>query len=276
MDNEINKRYTDIPGENSEGSAGRMERVLSREAMMEERYGPIEKLRIGIVGISANAGASFLAGCMARYLANTGKHSPAVVELGSGSFYDAYGMDKRFAGRAFFHFYKALEENKSIRGVRNMDEGINWIVRSPGEWSIRLSFEQKLRLVNHAKGDVIFCDLSGEGDLSSELLLSMDQIVAVVDPLPSGMLEGYGRLCSLKALETGGREIVYVINKFNRGVNKRQMLDFLNVKKPVMIPLINPESIYTAEYNCKIPYALSEAREILRKPLSEIVCQLNF
>lgn len=252
----------------------KMDRILSREAFQQEQYEKMDRLKIGLIGISAGAGASFLAGCLARYLANTGKHSPSVAELGKGCLFDSYGMDKRFAGRQFFHFYQALHENKRIRGMRNQDEGINWILQSPEERGIRLSFEQKLRLVNHAVGDVVLCDLSGNPDPDYELLQSMDRILAVIDPMPSKMLGGYEMLTKLKLLETEQNEMIYVINKMNEGVNRRQMLQFLNIRKPVFLPLINPECIYTAEYNCKIPYTASEAKKALQLPLGEIAAVL--
>lgn len=273
---EIKSGYSSASEGFSTDSANCMGRILSREAAVAEKFSAMEKLKIGIVGISGNAGASFVTGCLARYLANTKKHTPAVIELGKGSLYDTYGMDKRFAGRPYFHFYKALEENKSVRGIQNMDEGINWILRSPEEEKINLTFEQKLRLASHAKGNVILCDLQGEREEDYQLLQSMDQIIAVIDPLPSKMLEGYGRLCTLKAYEANHGEIIYVINKFNKGVNKRQMLDFLNLKNPVFIPLVNVENIYTAEYNCKIPYTMSEVKSVLQSPLIGIVSSLNF
>ncbi|MEL7656820.1 MAG: hypothetical protein AAGU75_13030 [Bacillota bacterium] len=253
-----------------------MDRILSREASVAESYAAMEKLKIGIIGISGNAGASFVTGCFARYLANTRKHTPAVVELGRGSLFDSYGMDKRFAGREYFHFYKAVESNKSIRGMKNMDEGINWILQSPEEEKIKLTFEQKLRLESHAKGDVILCDLSGDKDQTYQLLQSMDQVIAIIDPMPSKMFEGYEFLRLLKAAEADRGDIIYVINKINRGVNKRQMLDFLKIREPVYIPLVSTESIYTAEYNCRIPYTMSEVKSFLRDPFTEIASRLNF
>ncbi len=251
-----------------------IERILSREASLTEKYAAMDKLKIGITGISEGAGASFLTGCLARYLANTGKHSPAVVELGSGSLFDSCGMDKRFAGRTWFCFYRALGENKSIRNMRNMDEGINWVLKSPEEDGIDLSFEQKLRLVSHARGDVILCDLSGAADRDDQLLKSMDQIIAVIDPMPSKMLKGYQSLSNLKMMEAGSEAVIYVINKMNRGVNRRQMLDFIRIRKPLFLPLVNPESVYTAEYNCKIPYTVSEVKNALKDPLAEIASAL--
>ncbi len=253
-----------------------LERNLSREASLMEKYDAMEKLKVGIVGISTGAGASFLTGCLSRHLANTRKHSPAVVELGKGSLFDSCGMDKRFAGRTYFRFYEAIRENKSIRGMRNMDEGINWILKSTEEGKISLSFEQKLRLVSHARGDIILCDGSGETDPDYPLLQSMDQIIAVIDPMPSKMLEGYHTLCNLKVMEIERGNIIYVINKMNSGVNRRQMLDFLKIRKPIFLPLVSPQSTYTAEYNCKIPYMLSEVKSTLQNPLGEIVSVLLF
>jgi hypothetical protein len=60
----------------------------------------------------------------------------------------------------------------------------------------------------------------------------------------------------------------------NRGVNRRQTLDFLKIKKPCFIPMINPESIYTAEFNCKVPYAVREVKSILQSPFGELASAL--
>ncbi len=256
--------------------ADSIERVLFREASLMENYTAMDKLKIGILGISAGAGASFFAGCFARYLANTRKHCPAVVELGGSSLFDSYGMDKRFAGRTWFHFYQALSENRSIRGMRNMDEGINWILRAPNEELIRLSFEQKLQLTCHARGDIIFCDLSGDGEPEEQLLLSMDQIIAVIDPMPSKMLSGFRTLSNLKTMEAKKGSVIYVVSKMNKGVNRRQMLDFLKVRNPFFLPMIQPESIYTAEFNCKVPYTIGEVKRALQSPLGDIASALFF
>jgi hypothetical protein len=247
---------------------GEIERSLSREALEPEQYRGMEKLKVGIMGISAGAGAGFIAGCLARYLANTGKHEPAVIELGRSSLFDSCGMDKRFAGRSWFRFYQALADGINIRGKRNPDEGINWVLRSPEEEKIKLSFEQKLRLAAQAAGDVILCDLSGEEAIDFELIKSMDRILVLIDPMPSRMLAGYGDLCRLRSFET--EAVIYAINKMNRGVNARQMADFLKLKQPILIPLVNPEFIYHAEYNCKIPYSVRDVRKCLQEPLGAI------
>lgn len=248
-----------------------IERVLSREAMESEQYHGMDRLRVGIIGISAGAGAGFITGCLARYLANTGKHEPSVVELGTGSLFDSYGMDKRFAGRFWFPFYQALADGTCIRGRRNPDEGINWILRSPKEEKIRLSFEQKIRLTAQAAGDVILCDLSGE-EIDFELVKSMDRTLVLIDPMPSRMLAGYGDLCRFRSGEA--EAAIYAINKMNRGVNGRQMADFLKLKQPILIPLVDPEFIYNAEYNCRIPYSVREVKKCLQEPMGAIASAL--
>ena len=66
-----------------------MERFLSRESEDVEEYKGIEKLKIGILGISSGVGTSFLTTSMGRYFANTRKYNPAVVELGNHSIFDS-------------------------------------------------------------------------------------------------------------------------------------------------------------------------------------------
>jgi hypothetical protein len=67
-----------------------LERILSRESPLIENHDEYDQWKVAVTGISKSAGTSFLTGCLARYLANTGKHSPAVVELGKGSLYDSF------------------------------------------------------------------------------------------------------------------------------------------------------------------------------------------
>ncbi|MBR0598931.1 hypothetical protein [Sinanaerobacter chloroacetimidivorans] len=248
----------------------RMNRVLSREGERRETATPLDKIKVGIVGISHGAGVSFLTACLAKYLANTREFHPAVVELGNGCIFDSAGMDKRFAGREYFYFFKALREGRSIRGKRNMEEGINWVLKSPAEMDITLDTDQKLRLINQASGNLILCDCSQYEKGNQRLLSHMDQIIAVIDPLPSRMLEGYHRLCELKSVESRCQNVIYIINKYNRGINRREMMDFLRLRRPIFLPMVAAENIYTAEYICKIPYSIQEVRNQLHEPMKEI------
>lgn len=235
--------------------------------------GVIDKLKVGIVGMSAHAGASFLAACLARFLSMTGNH-PAVVELGRGNLYDALGMDKHFAGREYCKLFRSAEKGVSLRGKGNIQEGINWVLKSPEEWNVHLNGMQKLGLINGVKGNLILCDISCEDEDCFQLLQYMDKVVVVIDPLPSKMLARYGFLQSLKSISTPDNTNLYVINKYNRGINRRELADFVKVDKPVYLPMIKPETIYALEYGCKNPYSLPEVKLILEKPLREIAERL--
>lgn len=236
-------------------------------------YTAMDKLKVGIVGMSPHAGASFLAACLAKFLGLAGNH-PAVVELGPGHLYDSLGMDKHFAGREYCKFFGGAEKGASLRGKGNIEDGINWVLKSPEEWKVHLNGMQKLGLINAVGGNVILCDISCEDEDCFQLLQYMDKVIVVIDPLPSKMLSGYGFLQSLKALNSPGKTNLYVINKYNRGINRRELADFVKVEKPVYLPMIKQETIYALEYSCRNPYGLPEVKMILEKPLREIATRL--
>jgi Flp pilus assembly CpaE family ATPase len=260
--------------EEIEITPNKLHRILSRESEPIEDYHATGKLNIGILSMSRGGGASFLTTSLARFLANTREHFPTVIELGGDSIYDSIGMDKRFAGREFFNFYEALEQGGGIRGKKNMDEGINWILRVSGH-KIHLEHEQKLRLIHGAPGDIVLCDLSGCEEEELTLIQHMDQIIFVIDPLPSGILKGYDLFQRLNTMMKD-EKIIYVINKFNKGVNRRELQGFLQIKKPIFMPMVNYQSIYTAEYLCKIPYSMDDIRSTIKDQLALIVDRLSF
>jgi hypothetical protein len=254
----------------------KLHRILSRESEPVEDYHGTSMLKVGILPMSRGAGASFLTTSLARFLANTRVHFPTVLELGKDSIYDSIGMDKRFAGREFFDFYQALEQGVNIRSKKNMDEGINWILMIPGEIKSLLNSDQKLRLIHSAWGDVVLCDFSGCEERELSMLEHMDYIIFVIDPLPSGILRGYDLLQRLHTTVRDESNIIYVINKFNKGVNRRELQSFLQIKKPIYLPMVKHQSIYTAEYLCKIPYSMSDIRNSIKEQLVQIVNRFTF
>ncbi|MEG1930322.1 MAG: hypothetical protein RR131_04205 [Anaerovorax sp.] len=263
-----------------------VERILLREEEKEQEHvvGHREKLKIGIIGISSGAGASFMAMSLAKALSKMKKGGVAVVELGDASIYDSMGMDKRFAGRTFFSFYNAVNKGESIRGKTNMDEGINWILRVPHETDIAYNLAYKLRLIDNAVGDFILCDFSGEpipvsGESEEEggnwkstklLLEDMDHLIIIVDPMPSKMMKGYKILVKLRSHEIQ-LPVTYVINKYNGGVNKKEMTEFLRIRRFMPIPHVDPEDVYQAEYNCKSPYSIESAQKKLAEPIEKLI-----
>ncbi|MDR3296176.1 MAG: hypothetical protein LBT26_10190 [Clostridiales Family XIII bacterium] len=252
-----------------------LERLLSREKDSNPagRAGK-DKIKIGVVGLSAAAGVSFLAFSLARHIANMKKQMPALLEIGDGNEnlsgwnYDAIGIDKRFSGRDYVSFYKNAAECRSINKLANMDEGINFALRVPSEAGIAPDLQQMTSLINNVSGDVIVCDVSARlsfGEAEEErqlaclkrLLQEMTLVLFVVNPLPAKLLGGHKRLAMIKEMETAAQDVLYVVNMYGRGVNKKELYDYLKPRERVTIGLAPADELYEAEFNCKNPYQMA-------------------
>jgi hypothetical protein len=252
--------------------------VFDRVLLREDDENPIgfvgqEKTRIGVVGLSAGAGVSLLAFSMARYIANLKEKTPTVLELSDGDEgvcgwnYDAIGAERRFADRTYVSCYKRLAEGGGVGGVANMDEGVNWLLRVPSEHAATPDPQQMTSLIGNAAGDVLLCDFSarlGFGltdeadrlDCLKKLLRDMTLVVLAVDPAPSKLLGGHRRLSMIKELEAASLRVLYVINKLGKGVNKRELFDYLKPRRKAVIGHIDQDELHEAEYNCKNPYQM--------------------
>jgi hypothetical protein len=237
-----------------------------------------ERPRIGVVGLSAGAGVSLLVFSMARCVANMKKLTPTVLELGDGDEslcgwnYDAIGADRRFADREYTSCYSRMAAGCGVGGAANMDEGVNWLLRVPSEPAFALDLQQMTSLVGNAAGDVLLCDVSarlGFGlaeeedrlDCLKKLLRDMTLIVLVVDPAPSKLLGGHRRLSAIKELEAASCKVLYVINKLGKGVNKKELYDYLKPRRKAVIGLIDPDELHEAEYTCKNPYQMPSVKQ---------------
>jgi CO dehydrogenase nickel-insertion accessory protein CooC1 len=112
--------------------------------------------------------------------------------------------------------------------------------------------------VGGASGDILLCDVCGgfgEG-LLRRILCDTDRIIAVIDPLPSAMMANPARLELLMELENAGLDLRYVLNKMNRGVNRRELRAFYRMRLAAEIPFFDPAQIYLAEYNCCTLHAM--------------------
>ena len=91
----------------------------------------------------------------------------------------------------------------------------------------------------------------------------IDMIIYVIDPLPSKMLPAYD---CLEKIRESALPAVYVINRMNPGVDKRDLLNFLKIKKPVMLPLAEPAIIYSSEYKCETPFKNESLKVVTAEP----------
>ena len=231
-------------------------------------------LKIGILSVSAGAGASFLSVMLANVVLSN-KFNPSVLEFGNSRLYDTLGMDKYFDEGEFFPFQKAILQGRSVRDQENLQGGINWCLRSPSEKGFVPDRERKLRLLHSVKGDPVICDLSGTADSTAErednwrLLWEMDRVVAVLDPLPSRMLASSEMLSRLRG---SFLPVEYVINRWNAGVDKREALSFFQLRDPVILPALDTADIYAAEYGCRSVWSVPSVRRKIEKPMT-LLCR---
>jgi hypothetical protein len=84
----------------------------------------------------------------------------------------------------------------------------------------------------------------------------------LADPEKFEMIRGY---------ESRGGDVVYLINKLNVGVNRRELKRFLRIRNAIELPFIQPSDLYAAEYNCKTLWKMSGAAISLSEAFSKIV-----
>lgn len=256
-------------------------RITPMEREAGDRKDNKDKIKIGVAGISPSSGVSVLSVSFACYASAVSKKTVSVVEMLGASIYNSLGMDKRFAGREFWTLdqLRKVENGRKIQS--NVDEGINWMLRDPMEspnaplFMQEESTEYQVSLIHKMKGDLVLYDLSGGGahDASRifRMMQEMDHCVVVIDPLPSKMLQSR-RI--LHEIQLSKLSVSYIINKMNRGVEKKEMIDFLRINHPTYVPLLDQEGLYEAEYRCKNPYVIPSVKKLLKEPFEKLWNQI--
>lgn len=238
----------------------------------------IEKQKIGVTGMSRGAGVTFVATSLAKALSSLEERRVTVLEtrdclsMTKALIYDSIGIDKRFKTREFVRFYDEVRQGAGVRGKSNPDEKINWGLVTPEDVrdGIELTPIEMIRLINNISGDFIICDIS-DCKNAADYLIDMDTVIFVIDPSPSCMIAGYPFMREVKRMEFKGKKIIWLINKYNSGINKRDLLNFLKIKEYYKIPFIAADNFYSAEYNCKIPCETPGARDGVGEVMERIV-----
>jgi len=255
-----------------------MERIFMRETQDEKFTCITEKQKIGVVGMSRGAGVTLIATSLAKILSNLEDRKVTLLEICDRPqekktlIYDAVGIEKRFKTREFTRFYNDIRQGASIKGKSNLDERINWGLITPED--IKEGFRPEpieiVRLINNIQGDFIVCDIS-ECENSEDYLHDMDFVIYVIDPMPSRMIAGYPFMQEVKHLEFKGKKVIWLVNKYNAGINKRDLISFLKIKRYYTIPFISADNFYSAEFNCKIPYEVKGIHDIVKDILEKII-----
>ena len=243
-----------------------MERIFFRERKEEPGQRGIQQLNIGVTGLGRGMGTTFVATALAFYFRDQGKQVSFIqcvdMEKTAGLLYDSVAMEQRFARRTFYNYYEKIRNECPGGTLRNLEEGINWILPGPDQREKgALDDVQKQRLVLAVRDDVCIFDI--EADYTwDRLLLDMDWIVVVADPLPSKLIHSAPRFRMLKKLELAGSKVIWAVNRDNEGVRRRQVRAYLKGNPDLWIPSFSADKIYRCEYGCSFIW---KDEEIKRK-----------
>lgn len=244
-----------------------MERIFFREK--EEKTLPegAERYLIGVTGLGQGVGTTFVATALAFYFRDQGRKVSFTECLDPAScntlLYDQVAMDKRFSHRNFDDTYRHLMEEGPIQRNQNKEAGILWRIPTPENCKAQLTLNQrhKARLIAAAREEVCIFDV--EADYSwDDYLVDMDVIFVVADPLPSKLIRSRERYRHLKKMELAGCKVIWIVNKMNSGVDKKQVKNYLKADHILWLEAFAMEQIYENEYLCRFPW---EKAEIQRK-----------
>ncbi len=253
-----------------------MERIFFRNRQEKTLPDQAEQYRIGVTGLGQGVGATFVATALAFYFRDQGRQVSYTECVNPAScmtlLYDQVAMDKRFAHRGFEDIYRHLADEEPFRRNQNKEEGIIWRLATPDNCKdgLHLQDKQKARLVAAAREEVCIFDL--EADYSwDEYLMDMDVIFVVADPLPSKLLRSRARYRSLKKLELAGCQVVWIVNRMNEGVDRKQVKNYLKAEKLLWMEAFDAASIYENEYLCRFHCQNTE----IQKKMLEIFTKVS-
>lgn len=246
---------------------GIMERLFFREKIKQD-YRHLEegvmldrqKFVVGVIGIGAGAGATFTAMGLAFRL---GEMTSGVTYLEGQphgnecvSPYRLLAVDRDFR--------RTAEKNGHGTGRLNLHKKVNWQIYKPEEAENAMQSHRGQEIPTDFRqlpGRIIIVD----NPLSFD---DLDLVVAVIDPFPpriSAGLETYKKIREVAA--KGGpqhREVLWLINKSDEGMARRETERFLKLKFDFEQRLLPEEVFYKAAYNCSQPFFMSETEGLDR------------
>lgn len=233
---------------------------------------------IGIISLSKGAGASFVTMNLAKAIASY-KVPVAVLEppLGTPYLFDTLGLAEKLneyeEGDRFYSYAHMISSGSDIeRDKETIYDSIAWFIPDariePVEsWDALMM----LKLLNTSKKSYInIIDIGSNFHHVSiqESLDSMDLTIVVVDPFPTSVIHNEKKCHELLDLKEKGHNIIFVFNKYNKGVNRKMILDYLSIKPVASIPYISPELVYKSVFDCMIPYNNGLVKEQLEESFS--------
>ena len=258
--------------------------------------------RIGIVPVSGGAGAGFVMAMLATELAavksagsvnvhdgvaGMGPGEITAVELGRGNLFDQLCADRWFRVRQMVSYWNCVHSGGQVERIINPRCGVNWFLRTPedrvgledvdeedGPAGGNLERGRAVKLLYSLPGDVAFVDFSSVNEAELFYLLEdMDQIVVVVDPLPSKLLGGYERICRMKLWK---KPVIWTMNRWTGQIDVKELRKVMGSEgRWVTLPEIPRELLHQGEYSGCGFIEHQQIRRAMAPGMEEIIRRLR-
>ena len=247
-------------------------------------YTGIEKRFIGVASLAGGSGATTVTLCLAKYLSDKNILS-SVIEppIKSPTIFNWMGIEEREEGKgeSGSSFYSYPHEIMAGNRIKNRAEyildNICWIIADDRKKRIEgWGYSQMLQLLYVSPVSPITLIDIGDNLFHQSvkpLLPVLDLVIAVIDPFPTNCKLNNGKFLEILKLKNEGYPIKFVVNKWNKGIDKKEFLDFLGEAPLAFIPAIDLALLYKANSNYEIPLCYKQVSELLVGPLDDI-CSL--
>lgn len=220
------------------------------------------KNNIAVINLSQGAGATFMSLNLACILKDK-KVDTSIIEIPS----DNMKADiSNIICEDFEDSGKTFIKNGIRFYVNNSDKMRDWGKEDIIEYISSISKENNMNIY----------------DIGSQVLNEsihflfnvIDVAIVVIDPMPFKLLQAEEKNKSIRMLEEKGIKVIYVLNKYIKDLNKKDIEKYLQVKISSCIPFINPETLYAAYYSNQTVYQF-EKSELFLSSLQKILSVAN-
>lgn len=235
------------------------------------------KNNIAVINLSEGAGSTFMTLNIA-YMLKSKNIDVAVIEIPHKDMKaDILNIISEYDGEYISPAEKiTLNNTDNIKKEVYIKNDIKFYInnRKINNWSIENNIEY-INLISKESTINLYDIGSQEFDDNLNFILNIiDVVIVVIDPIPYKLLQAEERRNSIKKIEERNINFVYVLNKYIKDLNKRDIERFLNIEISSLIPFIKPETLYTSYYSNQTVYN-TEKDEAFKESLTKILNKAN-
>lgn len=235
------------------------------------------KNNIAVINLSEGAGSTFMTLNIA-YMLKSKNIDVAVIEIPHKDMKaDILNIISEYDGEYISPAEKiTLNNTDNIKKEVYIKNDIKFYInnRKINNWSIENNIEY-INLISKESTINLYDIGSQEFDDNLNFIFNIiDVVIVVIDPIPYKLLQAEERRNSIKKIEERNINFVYVLNKYIKDLNKRDIERFLNIEISSLIPFIKPETLYTSYYSNQTVYN-TEKDEAFKESLTKILNKAN-